>query len=431
MTRAAKPVAGVALLLAALAFPASAWPETAPEPAPEADATAAFESPAELLTWRHSSGTWATLGGVIALDMRAYPRVEAGHGRSWHVEPFLSTARATGRFCWRNLLAARIDVELAESNPDMQEAWFEFRKWDLFRVRAGRFRVPFGLAPQIEIQNLRLLSVPMMFGNSKDFRDVGVLVHGDWHDGWLGYAVSVGSGSRDIRVDVNDRPDLVARLFLHPPRGRSPWLSGLQVGVSGGWGEGPERQGFRGRTMGGHSFYSPPTVRGTQWRLSADLEYATPWFRVAGEYLWVRQERTGLTAWQTVGGTGTDVADLAPLITRGWYVEASSHLFGRRTEDFVPISGLELCGRFETVSFGDGRRFVGTQAGDEDRAPLVDAGVMGVTAGINGFVQPGIRLGLVWQGLRFDNGTMAPDHEGTGTGPEWFHQVFFRAQWSI
>jgi hypothetical protein len=431
MTRAWRPVALVGFVLAALTFPTAGAAETAAEATAGRDEATTVPSPGDLLTWRHDEGTWARLSGVIALDMRAFPRVEAGHGPSWHVEPFLSTARATGRFCWRNLLAARLDVELAETNPDLQEAWFEFRKWDLFRVRAGRFRVPFGLTPQIEVQHLRLLSVPMMFGNSKDFRDVGLLVFGDWHDGWLGYAVSVGSGSRDIRVDVNDRPDVVARLVLHPPRGRSWWWSGLQVGVSGAWGEGPERQGFRGRTMGGHSFYSPPTVRGTQWRLAADLEYATPWFRVAGEYLWSRQERTGLTAWQMVGGSGIDVGDLAPLVTRGWYVEGSGLLFGRKSPDFVPVSGLEVCARFETVSFGDGRRVVTTPAGDEDRAPLVDANVMGVTAGINGYVQPGIRLGLFWQGLRFDDGTMAPDHEGTGTGAEWFHQVFLRAQWSI
>lgn len=408
-----------------------------PGQAVEGAATAtAQESPdesslAEVLTWRKSDKTWLRLRGWVALDLRAFPRTEKGHGKSWNVEPFLSSARVSARFLWRGSWGGRVDVEVSEANPDLQEAWFEYRPFEVFGIRAGRFKVPFGAAPQVETPNQRVLAAPMLFGNPKDFRDVGLMVCGDWSDGYLGYAVSVGSGSRDIRVDVNERPDFTARLILHPPRGISPWLSGLRAAVSAGWGEGPERQGFRGRTLGGHSFFSPPSVRGQQWRVGGDLEYATPWFRVAGEYAWTRQEREGLTTYALVGTTPTDVGSLAPLVVRGGSVEASFIPFGERDESFVPSSGIELVGRFEHVQFGDGTRQVATAAGVEDRAPLADATVMGIAAGVHGYMRPGIRLSLVWQGLRFSDAAMAPDHEGTRTGSAWFHQVFFRAQWSI
>jgi hypothetical protein len=351
-----------------------------------------------------------------------------------------------------------LDLELAEANPDAQEAWFEYRPSELLGLRAGRVRVPFGMAPQLSVPDYRLLGAPMVFGNSKDFRDAGFLVLGDWPDGYVGYSVGAVLGSRDVAVDVNDKPDIAGRLLLHPPQDSGSWLSGLHVGGSATWGDGPTRHGFRGRTLAGHSFLNPPSIRGEQLRLGGELEYATPWFRLAGEYTRTVQQREGIVENQKVGKAYAEVGDLEDYAVSGWYTEASVHLFGKRAlrwsqaggskregqpEDsgssLSPRSGLELCGRFETLDVGDGDRFVDVEAGTEDHAPLADTSVMGITAGINYTFEPGIRLTLAWQGLRFEDGSLAPDYvapetveePASGPGSAWTHQLFLRAQLSI
>jgi hypothetical protein len=422
------------------------------------ESAAAPQHPADLLTWRSGTGNALSLRSWLATDLRAFPRTEVDYGRSWHVEPSLVSARVSSRFRLWQVVRGRLDLELAEASPDVQEAWFEYRPFELFGLRAGRAKVPFGLAPQLSVPDYRLLGAPMVFGNSKDFRDAGFLVLGDWKDGFVGYAVGAVLGSRDVAVDVNDKPDLTGRILLHAPADAGNWLSGLHVGTSATWGEGPTRHGFRGRTLAGHSFLNPPSIRGEQLRLGAEVEYATPWFRLAGEYTRTVQQRDGIVENQKVGKAYAEVADLEDYAVSGWYSEASVHLFGKRAlrwaqadgsdvegqaddsgSSLAPRSGLELCGRFETLDVSDGHRLVEVDAGNEDHAPLADTFVMGITAGINYYFEPGIRLTLAWQGLRFDDATLAADYVPPETADEpaaepgsaWTHQLFLRAQLSI
>jgi hypothetical protein len=268
----------------------------------------------------------------------------------------------------------------------------------------------------------------MFFGNVKDFRDVGLKIWVNWSRGYFGYALAVISGSSDIRIDVNEKPDFAARVFFHLPDNSSAWLSGLHLGVSAGWGGGPERHGFRGRTIGGHTFFNPPAIRGVQWRAGAELEYATPWFRLAGEYTYTTQYREGITTNAMVGNIPKNVGDLSALVISGYYIEASLHIFGRTSKQFLPISGLELCGRFESLSYGDGELLVDTSAGTENKAPLADESVLGIMVGINYYFWPGIRLSAMWQLLHFSNAKMAPDSDEKTTGTAWTHHLFVRAQ---
>ncbi len=418
---------------------------------------AGVSRPADLLTWRHGEGNALSLRGWLAADLRAFPRTEVDYGRSWHVEPALASARVSSRFELRKVVRGRLDLELAEASPDVQEAWFEYRPFELLGLRAGRVKVPFGMAPQLSVPDYRLLGAPMVFGNSKDFRDAGFLVLGDWKDGFVGYAFGAVLGSRDVAVDVNDKPDVVGRLLLHAPADAGNWLSGLHLGAATTWGDGPTRHGFRGRTLAGHSFLNPPSTRGEQLRMGAELEYVTPWFRLAAEYTRTIQQRDGVRENQKVGKAYAEVADLDDYRVDGGYAEAAVHLFGKRAlrwsqpdgagdghgddpgSSFAPLSGLELCGRLETLEVGDGDRLVDVDAGTEDHAPLADTSVLGVMAGINYYFEPGIRLTLAWQGLRFEDGSLAPDYVPPETteepavvpGAAWTHQLFLRAQLTI
>jgi hypothetical protein len=182
--------------------------------------------------------------------------------------------------------------------------------------------------------------------------------------------------------------------------------------------------------LAGYTFSEPPTIRGVQWRAGAELEWAAPAFRVAGEYQYLSQERDGITDSQRIGAALVPVGDLEPLVVRGWYVEASGHVFGEDDAQGDPRTGLEIAARFESLDFGDGRRTVAVADGEEDHAPLVDSWVEAVTAGVSGYFGWGLRVGLAWQAVRFGRADLAPDHEegDVSGGDAWVHHVFARAQ---
>jgi len=265
------------------------------------------------LVFRGDGDAWVSLGGWLALDVVGFSRTEVEYGTSRHIEPVLASARISTEFQLNRNWGGRLDGEFAETNPSVQEAWFEFRRWKLLRLRAGRVKVPFGLAPQMTLPDYSLISAPAVFGNSKDFRDADVPVKG---------------------------------------------LSGYDVS--------------------------------------------------------------------------------------GWYVEGLWRVWNHGA-----FPAVELAGRYERLDFGDGDRLVDTEAGTEDRSPLKDSWMDGITAGVNVRLAREVRLTLAWQGLRFGDPTMAPDaplspapKTATDTSTEdpttsppsdsrWVHHFFLRLQFAI
>lgn len=429
----------VSCLVPALAFLAGAvWALAASDVVPKASA-------GERMLWQSEDGTSdLKIEGWIAADLRAFRRTEPAYDASWNVEPLLASARLGLRYRLNNVWHAHLDGEFAEANPDVQEAWFEYRPFELLGIRAGRVKVPFGLAPQASVPDYALLSPAMVFGNSKDFRDAGFLMHGNWSDGYLSWAIAAVTGSRDLSVDVNDKPDVVGRLVLHGPSDGAWWLRGLQLGGSGSWGEGPIRHGFRGRTLGGHTFSDPPVIRGPQLRFGAEAQWDTRYVTLSGEWLRSVQDREGVTENQKVGTAYTQVGNLEPYTVTGWYVEATARPF-EWFQGGAESPRVELSGRFERLDFGDGTKSVEIEAGPQNLAPLTDSGVSGVTAGLHFLPVPSVRLSLLWQGLRFDDNTLMPDAErkaavGSPTPVTpvpisaqagWAHSLFFRAQFHL
>ncbi|MBN2495907.1 MAG: hypothetical protein JXR96_15050 [Deltaproteobacteria bacterium] len=371
------------------------------------------------------------LGGWIMTDLAVFPRTETGFGPSWNVEPSLRSARADARFrltpAWRGRLYADF------ASLSLTEAWIEYRPFTFLGLRVGRIRVPFGLAQQSRLADRRLLETPMIAGNTKDFRDVGAALLGRLWRGRIAYSLAAVSGSRDLAVDVNEKPDLAARLVLHPLVGLGPWLEGASLGGSLSWGPGPTRNGFRGRNMSGYSFVEPPVIRGAQLRLGAELSYTAPIVRLAAEYQQVRQAREGLSDNQRIGGSLVAVSDLEPWEIRGFYAELAVQVFGLR-DAHGPVEGLEIAGRFESIDFADGKRSVETAEGTEDHAPLADSWVEAWTAGLNYYFEIGLRLSAAWQAVRYGRAELAPDFDpDAGNDPaaagHWTHHVFLRAAW--
>jgi hypothetical protein len=389
------------------------------------------KDPDRLLTWIADDGSFLSLGAWVLSDFYAFPRTETGFGASWDAELRLRAAHVAARFAWGDWVCGRIDGEFSVEDAELQDAWLEYCGLAPYlQVRAGRFRVPFGMVQQLRTPELKLMEAPLIAGLAKDFRDLGFELLGAVWDGRIRWAVAGVTGSRDIAVDVNDKPDIAGRLAAYPLMGLGPWFERLHVGGSATWGDGPTRHGFRGETMTQYTFFSPPTIRGIRWRAAAELEWATPAFRVAAEYQYVLHERDGITDNQRIGGVMVAVGDLDPYVVWGWYVEGSGHVFGDDDAAGNPATGLELAARWEHLEFGDGERTVATAAEPEQHGPLTDSWVEAITAGANYYFGYGLRLGATYQALRYGRAELASDHEGgdADEGIAWVHSVFVRAQ---
>ncbi|MBN1772314.1 MAG: hypothetical protein JXB32_13680 [Deltaproteobacteria bacterium] len=384
-----------------------------------------------LLSWRADDGSFLWLGAWVLTDFQAFPRTETGYGASWDADFMLRAAHGTVRFRWGEWMCGRLDGEFSDASAEVQDAWLEYCGLaPFFQVRAGRFRVPFGLVQQFSTPELKLQDAAMVAGNPKDYRDLGLELHGAFWLDRVRWAVAAVTGSRDIAVDVNERPDVVGRLTFHPLMGFGAWFERLSFGGSGGWGEGPTRHGFRGRNSADYTFLAPATVRGARWRAGAELEWVTPGFRLAAEYQHGAYDRDGVTDSQRIGGSMVTVEDLDSQEVWGWYVELSGHPYGGVDAQGDPRDGLELAARFEHLEFGDGDRPLHTDAGTEQHAPLIDSWVQAVTAGASWYFGFGLRLSAWYQAMRYGRAALASDHEDGDPeeGEAWVHHVFARAQ---
>ncbi|MBW2700569.1 MAG: hypothetical protein JRF33_07085 [Deltaproteobacteria bacterium] len=387
------------------------------------------------LSWSDASGADSLeISGWLAMDFEAFPRVETGYDKSWHLGPDMRVARLRADFQLNRIWGGRLDLELASLDPVKMDMWFEARFWSWLKVRAGHFKTPFGRSQLLSLPDRSLLEAPLVAGNPKDFRDTGLMLHGGFLDKRLEYGLALVTGSRDLTVDVNEKPDFVGRLSIRPLRGLGPWLEGLGLGGSFSWGEGPRRRGFRGRSMAGWTFVVPPGIRGEQLRWGAEFEWLAPVLSFRAEYQWQRQARDGVEDSQRVGGSMVSVGDLEPWKIEGFYAELAAQLWGERDAS-GPVTGIELSARFESLDFSDGTRMLSTPSGDEDHAPLPDSWVEGLTLGLNGYLDNGLRLSAVYQGLRFGRRELAPDYDADilpaqnpSEAGHWVHHFFLRAQ---
>ena len=382
---------------------------------------------ASRLRWQRD-GLSLAVGGWVISDLVSMPRTETGFGPSWNIKPQLRSARLAAHVGLSPRLGARLSVELADLISEVQEAWAGYHVGPWLDLRVGRVRLPFGLSQQERLATRSLMEAPMVAGNPKDFRDVGLSASGHLLASRLRYGAAVTAGSRAIGVDVNERPDATLRLTIHPLVGLGPWLAGLHLGASGSYGAGPNRNGFRVRTTGDHTVMTPPMVRGRQERWGAELGWRLPRGRLVAEYQWQRQQRNELTDNQQVGGNFTQVGDLAPYRIRGAYVEGAWLLVGDMGR-IMPRTGLELDARFESIEFGDGFDLRTVAAGQEDHAPLTESWVEAISVGVNIYPLDGLRVGLVWQGIRFGRSDLAPNYKPTQAAASmsgWVHHLMAR-----
>jgi phosphate-selective porin OprO/OprP len=144
------------------------------------------------------------------------------------------------RFIFEGTLAKFFDYkfmpDFAGSRLVLQDAYFDARLWPYLKLRAGKFKTPFGIE--------RLQSHTVMFfveralpNNLVPNRDNGLLLHGDVAGGILNCAAGVVNGVLDggnSEIDLSDGKDFVARFMLSPfLNTTSAALRNLSFGIAG------------------------------------------------------------------------------------------------------------------------------------------------------------------------------------------------------
>jgi phosphate-selective porin OprO/OprP len=266
---------------------------------------------------------------------------------------------------------------------------------DAVQLRAGKFKIPFGLEQLTGIANLDFVYRSLSASYLAPARDIGVAVHGRFFERGLNYWVGVfrqdGDNARSSKIDGAD--ETVAVRMTGTPFRSVAGLAKTEVGgaftISALDNESVLPNGLRGRSvMSQFVFYEPVFVKGQRRRYEVDADWSAGPVGARAEYTHVLDTREG---------QGLADQDLADARGRGWYVSGSWVLTGEEKERPVEpkrrFGALEAVARFERLWFDS--------AGGEEpalRNPRADAilssGEHVLSLGINWYITRWVKLQL-------------------------------------
>ncbi len=214
----------------------------------------------------------------------------------------------------------RIMPDFGAGQTVLQDLHMDFTYLPTAKLRAGKFKSPFGLERLMSARELLFVAraFPTQLAPN---RDVGVQVYGDIRGGALNYAVAALNGVPDGGmgdVDTNNAKEIVARAFVQPfKNGPVELLNGLGFGLAGSSGS---QQGslpsFKTSTLAAFFSYAPGVIAdGGRYRLSPQAYYYAGPFGMLTEYVYSSQE--------VASGS-----KLGRIQNRAWQVAASYVLSG-------------------------------------------------------------------------------------------------------
>jgi phosphate-selective porin OprO/OprP len=303
-----------------------------------------------------------------------------------------------------NRIQFNIERELTEresDDPDTRKksAWkdvyVDANISDAVQVRAGKFKIPFGLEQLTGISNLDFVYRSLSANYLAPARDTGVAVHGRFFDRGLTYWVGLfrqdGENARSSRIDGAD--ETVAVRVTGTPFRANAALAKAEIGgaitVSSLDNVSVLPNGLRGRSvMSQFVFYEPMFVKGQRRRYEIDADWSAGPVGARAEYTHVLDTREG---------QGLADQDLADARARAWYVSGAWVLTGEEKERPVEpkrrLGAVEAAARYERLWFDS--------AGGEEpalRNPRADAilvsGEHVLSLGINWYITRWVKLQL-------------------------------------
>jgi phosphate-selective porin OprO and OprP len=259
---------------------------------------------------------------------------------------------------------ADYQVEYELGAREWRDAYVNYRQFKAVQVRAGKFKLPFGLDENTSATSLDFVYRSRIASRLAPGRDRGVMVHGKVFKGVVAYEAGVfhndGSNARPSNSNrVFGGRTTAVRLTVAPLRASKSALADFQAAVAISGTTIPE--GFpsiRARTVLGASFFdSDVWVKGRRQRTGLEARWRPGPFSLQAEYTRLTDQRRG---------QATDDGDLSPLLAEGWYVSGTFAVTGERKSDgldtprrpFHPfikgggIGAVEVTARIEALRFG-------------------------------------------------------------------------------
>ncbi len=308
----------------------------------------------------------------------------------------------------------RFMPDFGQNNPQIQEAYLEWRRFRSARLRAGKFKEPMGLEI---LQQDRESTFPerSLASDFLPLRYMGVQLGGSTLANRIEYEAGYFNGSNDgsngtfAWLQANE---MAARLFLHPfataPR---PMLRGFGIGMAGS--ESHQHGSIPGlKTAGQNTFFkygSSVLANGPHSRIAPQASYYTGPIGILSEYVLSSQEVRSRELMATVTNAAWQASG-SVLLTG----EKNSYgaIIPRRT--FEPARGFRHMGAFE-VTVRRSQLVIDRSAFPAFASPTNSAQrARELGLGMNWILNRFVRLTTAWEHTSFtlvQAGSAAPSNE--------------------
>jgi phosphate-selective porin len=270
----------------------------------------------------------------------------------------------------------------------------EWKTFDAFRARGGRFKIPFGLETTTGISELDFAYRALGSTEISPGRDRGFMAFGDL--GHFNYEVGVFDDDGDnaksnapqfVRSgqDVNHvGPAVAARivgdLFRSLPVGK---LKSANVGVAYTVADLPEGlYSLRGESVWGTNITDRVYVKGLRQRIGTQFEWSPGSHSVKAEWMQAREQRKEQS---------NRDQDLSDAISTAWYVSGTWFITGEKKDNNIKIKhpvwkggpgAIELAARIENITFESATK-TGTPFANPRADYLLPNSDMVLTMGVN------------------------------------------------
>ncbi len=204
----------------------------------------------------------------------------------------------------------------SDSN-EWRDVYLDYRQFKAVQVKAGTFKLPFGLEENTSSTNLDFIYRTRISSRLAPGRDRGMAVHGRVLRNLVTYEAGVFRHDGDnaqpsASARVFGGPTIAARIVANPFRGSTSAFANLQIGGAISRTNIPlGYPAVRARTVFGASFYdSDVWVKGRRQRTGLEARWRPGRVSLQAEYIRLTDERRG----QSV-----EDGDLSPLLAHGWY----------------------------------------------------------------------------------------------------------------
>jgi phosphate-selective porin OprO/OprP len=308
----------------------------------------------------------------------------------------------------------RITPEFAGSSTTLLDAYGGYKFTDSFKLRAGKFKAPFGLERLQSGSDIRFIERAHPTSLAPN-RDIGLQLFGDIVEGGLltyeaGVFNGVADGASSVS-DISDDKDFVARIFASPLKNTDiESLRGLSLGVAGSYGKEEGEVGNTGlttiRSPGQASVFNYRTstnaadnvqADGDRTRISPQFTYYYGSLGVLGEYVLSSQDVSRDDKTESLDNDAWQIATTYVLTG-----EENSFKGINPANPFDLSKGtwgaFELAARYSELTVDD--KTFPTYA-NPDKAV---AGIQSWAVGLNWYLTRNLRSSLTYEQSSFDGG---------------------------